>query len=371
MRMLCERSLEHGNDVYICFVDFEKAFDRINWVTLMEALREIGVDWRDRRLIQELYLQQEVVMRVADGESEPGIVGRGVRQGCLLSPLLFAIYAEKMMIEAMANVEEGVTIGGQLLKDTRFADDQGMIAATQKGLQRLMDVLHDTASKYDMKINVKKTKTMVVSKQEGAIVDIRIDGQRLEQVKKFRYLGAMITEDGRCIGEIKARIGMAKEAFTKRKELLTRRISRTIRKKMVKTLIWPVALYGCETWTLRKEEICRMKAFEMWIWRRLERVSYKDRKTNEEVLQQVGEGRNLVRTAINRKKNWIGHVMRHDCLMRDVMEGRFQGKKGRGRPRIGMIDELKEGSYVKMKRRAENREEWLNWVPRTCQQTEH
>jgi hypothetical protein len=81
MRMLCERSIEHGNDVYICFVDFEKAFDRVNWVKMMSVLTSLCIDWRDRRLIWDLYIRQEVVIRVADGDSEPGIIGRGVRQG--------------------------------------------------------------------------------------------------------------------------------------------------------------------------------------------------------------------------------------------------------------------------------------------------
>jgi hypothetical protein len=242
-----------------------------------------------------------------------------------------------MMIEAMENVEEGVKIGGQLMKDVRFANDQGMVASSQNGLQIVMNALNKTANKYDMKIHIKKTKTMVVSKHDNVLVDIRIDGQRLEQVKKFRYLGAIITEDNRCIDEIKARIGMAKEAFTKRKELLTRRIGRDVRKKIVKTLIWPVALYGCETWTLRKEETDRLNAFEMWIWRRMERVRYKDEKINQEVLSQIGESRKLVHTVLRRKKNRIGHVVRHDCLMRDVIEGRMEGKRGRGRPRTGMI----------------------------------
>ena len=106
MRMLCERSLEHGNEVYICFVDFEKAFDRVNWVKLMEVLKELQVDWKDRRLISDLYMKQQAVVRVADGESEPGVIGRGVRQGCPLSPLLFAIYAEAMMLEAWKRWKE-------------------------------------------------------------------------------------------------------------------------------------------------------------------------------------------------------------------------------------------------------------------------
>jgi hypothetical protein len=97
MRMLCERSLEYGNDVYICFVDFEKAFDRVNWVKMMEILKRIGVDWRDRRLVTRLYMNQEAVVRVNGDLSAPGKIGRGVRQECLLSRLLFSLYVEMMM----------------------------------------------------------------------------------------------------------------------------------------------------------------------------------------------------------------------------------------------------------------------------------
>ena len=121
--------MEHGNDVYVCFVDFEKAFDRVNWVKMFEILKDLHVDWKDRRLLKDLYMNQEAVIRVADGESKPGIIGRGVRQGCPISPLLFSIYAEVIMIEALENMDEGIIVGGQLLSDVRFADDQGMVAS--------------------------------------------------------------------------------------------------------------------------------------------------------------------------------------------------------------------------------------------------
>ena len=161
LRMLCERSSENGKDVYICFVDFEKAFDRVNWVKMMKILESLKVDWRDRRMIMQLYMGQEAVVRTAEGEAEPGIIGRGVRQGCPLSPLLFSIYVEMMMVEAMEDVEEGVKIAGKWLQDVRFADDQAMTANTEKGLQTIMNKLSETAKTYNMKINVKKTKTMV------------------------------------------------------------------------------------------------------------------------------------------------------------------------------------------------------------------
>ena len=85
MRMICERSLEFGGSVYTCFVDFEKAFHRVNWEKMMKLLQSIAVDWRDRKMISELYMNQEAVVRIAGGESDSGIMGRGVRQGCLLA----------------------------------------------------------------------------------------------------------------------------------------------------------------------------------------------------------------------------------------------------------------------------------------------
>src|SRR5580692_8361880 len=112
----------------------------------------------------------------------------------------------------------------------------------------------------------------------------------------------MMTEDGRCITEVKRRIAMAKDAFSKRKELLSRNMSRAVRKKIIKTVVWSVALYGSETWGLKKDEIQILNALKMWIWRRMKKVSYKDRKTNKEVVDIVGEKRSLIETIVRRKK---------------------------------------------------------------------
>ena len=97
-------------------------------------------------------------------------------------------------------------------------------------------------------------------------------------------------------------------------------------------------------------EIDKLQALEMWIWRRLENISWEQKIRNEEVLRRVKENRCLITTIYRRQKNWIGHILRGDGLLRDVMEGRMMGKRPRGRPRAGMMDELMEGSYVKMKR---------------------
>ena len=132
-------------------------------------------------------------------------------------------------------------------------------------------------------------------------------------MNKLRYLGSLISEDDRCLDDVKTRIGMAKDAFkNKRKELLTRSISVDLRKRLVKTLVWPIVLYGCKTWTMRKEEINRLNAFEMWMWKRMGKVSWMEKRTNQQVLSSMNEKRSLIKTIWNRKKNWIGHVVRGD-----------------------------------------------------------
>ena len=99
-----------------------------------------------------------------------------------------------------------------------------------------------------MIINTKQTKVMKVSKKTGGKVNNTINGNKIEQVKSSKYLGSTITENGRCETEIQARIALAKEAFSKRKELLTKRFSMDVKKQVVTTLTWTISLYGCETW---------------------------------------------------------------------------------------------------------------------------
>ena len=91
MRTLCERSLEHGNEVYFCFVDFQKAFDRVNRVKMFEILKVLKIDWKDRRLLQDLYMRQEAVIRVADRESGPGIVVRSQTRMSIISSIILTI----------------------------------------------------------------------------------------------------------------------------------------------------------------------------------------------------------------------------------------------------------------------------------------
>ena len=134
-----------------------------------------------------------------------------------------------------------------------------------------MDALNDAGKDYGMKINRKKTKLMRISKQPGKVVKLFIDGYQIEQVSSFCYLGSMITEDGRSEKEIKCRIGMTRSKFHDNLKIFTGQLSTTTKKQMIKSLVWSVALYSAEAWTMRKVDTQRLEAFEMWCWRKSSR----------------------------------------------------------------------------------------------------
>jgi len=127
--------------------------------------------------------------------TEPSEVGRGVRQGYLISPTLFNVYAEAMMKEALDDLKEGLCVGGELVQSIRYADDQAMTANTEKGLQNFLDETNKVVKKYGMKINIKKTKVMKIGRKPSTI-KLTVDGEIQQQVEEFKYLGSILSSSG-------------------------------------------------------------------------------------------------------------------------------------------------------------------------------
>jgi len=155
----------------------------------------------------------------------------------------------------------------------------------------------------------------------------------------------MLTNDGRRTCEIKCRTAMAKAAFNKKMVLFSSTLDLELRRKLVKCYIWSVALYGAETWMFWSVDQKHLESFEMWCWRRMERISWTDHVRNEEVLRGVKEQRNILHEISKRNANWIGHILRTNCLLQRFIKGKVKGgievtgKRGR-RPRK-LLDDLK------------------------------
>jgi hypothetical protein len=118
---------------------------------------------------------------------------------------------------------------------------------------------------------------------------------------------------------------MAKAEFQKRRAPFTSTLDVKLRKKLVKCNIWSLAFYGAETWTLRAVDQKHLESFKMWCWRRMEKISWTDHVINEEVLLRVKEQRNILHEISKRKAKWIGHILRRNCLLQQVIEGKIKG----------------------------------------------
>jgi hypothetical protein len=214
-------------------------------------------------------------------------IGRGVRHGCCLSPILFNVYSECLTKEALEECGD-FKIGGQIVHTVKYADDIVLLAEEEKVLQDLIDKLIEIGRCYGMVMIVEKTKVMRISRQPFP-VKIMVDQKQLENLESFIYLGNMLTSDGRCTCEIKSRIAMAKVAFNTKRALFTSTLDLKLRKKPVKCYIWSIASYGAETWTIRAVDQKHQESLELWCWRRVEKIRWTDHVRNEEVLLRVKE----------------------------------------------------------------------------------
>ena len=180
-----------------------------------------------------------------------------------------------MIKEAMEGVE-GVAFNGINVQDLRYADDAVLVADRRKKMQKMIDRLSETCKAYEMEINVKKTKVMIMNKTEkpkGMQRCIMLDKVPLEQVARFKYLGSWITEDARSEVDIKARVAMAKGAFWNNKELMRRNTRLSTKMKILNCYVFSVFNYTCECWTLNKPMRLKVNAFERGCFRTILEIS--------------------------------------------------------------------------------------------------
>ena len=184
-----------------------------------------------------------------------------------------------------------------------------------------------------LKLNIQKTKIMV----SGPITSWWIDG---ETVIDFIFLGSKITADGDCSHEIKRCLLLGRKAMTNLDNILkSRDITLPIKMCLVKAVVFPVVMYGCESWTIKKAECWRIDAFELWCWRRFLRVLWTARRSNQSILKETNPGCSLEGLMLRLKLQYFGHLLRRDdSLEKTLMLGGIEGRRRRGWQRMRWLD---------------------------------
>ena len=180
----------------------------------------------------------------------------------------------------------------------------------------------EESEKAGLKFNIQKTKTMA----SGPITSWEIDGETVETVADFIFLGSKITADGDCSHEIKRHILLGRKVMTNLDSIFkSRDITLSTKVCLVKAMVFPVVMYGCESWTIKKDELLRIDAFELWYWRRLLRVSWTARRSNQSILKEISPGCSLVGLMLKLKLQYFGHLMgRADSLEKTLLLERLR-----------------------------------------------
>ena len=226
-----------------------------------------------------------------------------------------------------------------------------------------MDRLDRVSRKYSLLINVDKTKVMA---SDGIACRILIQDEQVEQADTFPHLGSLVTEDGECTTEFRTRLNRG-QAIGASLQKIWKSYSIPISTKIRLMKVWPVARYGCESWTLRKNEETRLDAFEMKGLRNIMRVSWAAKKTSEWVLNKAGTKRELLDTVKARKLAYYGQTMRKQgsYLEKEIMQETMPDARRRGRPRTAWMDNIKTWTALPVEesvRMTGDRDKWRKYV---------
>ena len=267
---IIEKAREFQKNIYICFIDDAKAFDCMDHNKLWKILKEMGIPDHLTCLLRNLYADQEATVRAGHGTTDCFQIGKGVHQGCILSPSQFDLYAEYIMRNAgLEEAQNGIKIAWRNINNLRYADDTTLMAESEEELKSLLRKVKDESKKVGLQLNIQKTKIMA----SGPITSWQTDGETVETVSDFIFLGSKLTADGDCSHEIKRHLFLGRKVMTNLDSILkSRDIILSTKVHLVKAIVFPVVMYGCEGWTVKKAECRRVDAFELWCWRRLLRL---------------------------------------------------------------------------------------------------
>ena len=275
-------------------------------------------------LLRNLYVDQEATVRTGHGTTDGCQRGKGVRQGCMLSPCLFNFYSEYIMRNAgLEEAQAGNKIAKKNINNLRYAYENTLMAESEEELKSLLMKVKEESEKVGLQLNIQKTKIMASS----PITSWQIDGDTMEMVTDFLSWGSKITADGDCSHKIKR--GCSLDMTNLDSILKSRDITLPKKICLVKAMVFPVVIYGCESWIIKKTELQRIDDFELWCWRRLLSVPWTSRTSNQSVLKEKNSEYSLEGLML-KLQNFGLLIQRANSLEKTLMLGMFEGERRRG-----------------------------------------
>ena len=373
LRIIIEQSLEWQSTLYLNFIDFEKAFDSVDREVIWKILRHYGIPQVFINLIQELY-EDATCQVIHNGKlTNPFEVKTGVRQGCLLSPMIFLMVVDWIMCRTTRDDKCGIKWNlTQYLEDLDFADDLCLLSQNHQHLQSKTNKLVEEAAKTGLNVNIGKTEVMRL--QNKNTTPITIEDRALKDVEKFTYLGSVITTTGGTDEDINTKIGKARFSFNSLKPVFrSTAISLRNKLRIYNTNVKSVLLYGSETWKTTSTTLKKLQTFTNRCLRNILGIRWPERITNEELWRRTDQ-QEIGRQISERKWKWIGHTLRKPVgdITRQALEWNPQGKRKVGRPkktwRRSCEEEMKVLglSWGELKKKAKNRMRWRSTAEALC-----
>ena len=250
----------------------------------------------------------------------------------------------------------------------RYADDTVLLADSKDKLQNLLNTINKKSKELGIELNQKKAEYMVITNKdvnEIPVCQIEVNGTIIKQVNCFRYLGTALNWDTKDDKDLNSRIALEKATFNQMKSVLcNKNLSFNTRYRVVQCYVYPIFLYNSETWTINKQMMDKINAFEMWCIRKMKRISWTAKKTNAEVLRHVNKSRSLMKTINERQLKFVGHVLKKGKLEYLSLTGKIAGKRDQGRQWQTYLQQHINNSNkpVDLIHLAYNRKDWTHFI---------